>query len=311
MGFLGEMRKLLFGVKSVSKSAGRKVVEKSEDIADDILDRSADFFDDAKEMASDAGESIKESYDAIKEKVTGAGRQGGSSINRTANKVAESAKNMGEKIAESPIVEKAADISEKVGAKVIDVGGDLMEKGKDISEKVGEKVLKAKDKLVERAKEITEDLGHKLDETIKKAEKMEAEEKANPRSEFADTPLDASGSLLDGKDDFFSKAAAYADGHHGVFSEGKIEIKKDGTKTPEVKQIKAAGFEDLDGDGDEIADDAIIIPDDEVEETTQLLEAPELTVENEEIIKEISEEKTNSKDIADIADQGDSDAPKA
>ena len=258
MGFLGEIRKLLFGVKSVSKSAANKVVDKGRDVGEDILDKSADFFDNAKEVAIDTGEDIMDGIGNIKDKVTGAGKSAGSKVGNMASKAADSAKKAGQKIAKNPVVEKAADISEKVGAKVLDVGEDLVEKGKDVSEKVGEQVLKAKDKIVKKAKEITADLGEKLDATIEKAEKMAAEEKANPTPEFAETPLDASGSLLDGKDDFFSKAAAYSEGDHGAFSEGKIEITTP-TPDPVVKEIKAAGFTDLDGDGDEITDDAIVI----------------------------------------------------
>ena len=94
---------------------------------------------------------------------------------------------------------------------------------------------------------ISEDIGEKFDDTMVQAEKMAADEKANPTSEFADTPLDASGSLLDDTDDFFSKAAAYAEGDHHSFSEGKITITPSEDVTDqvaeEVKQIKAAGFE--------------------------------------------------------------------
>lgn len=277
MGFLGEIRKLLFGVKSVSKSAGRKVADKAEDIGEDILDKSADFFDDAKEMASDAGDKIAKGFGNIKDKVSDAGKDTASSAGKVANSIGNKAKEVTQKIAENPVVEKAADISEKVGAKVLDVGEDLVEKGMDISEKVGEKVLDVTDKIMDKAKDIASDIGEKFDDTMEKAEKMAAEEKANPKQEFADTPLDASGSLLDGSDDFFSKAAAYADGDHGAFSEGKITISEDITPTEKSTGGKAAGFDDLDGDGDEIADDAIII-EEVTEEVTEALPAGKVDV---------------------------------
>lgn len=261
MGFLGEIRKLLFGVKSVSKSAGRKAVEKGKDIGEDFMEKSSDFFDDVKETASDIGENISGRISKMKDKTDAPTASEQSKFGEMTEKASDSAKAFGKKIAESPAVEKAAEISEKVGEKVLDAGEKMMDKGMDISEKVGEKVLQAKDKIVERAKEITADLSDKLDRTIEKAQKEAEAEKAKPKSEFAEDTLDASGSLLEGQDDFFSKASRFADGDHHSFSEGKIEITHPGNETP--KAIKAAGFEDLDGDGDEIADDAIIISEEE------------------------------------------------
>ena len=104
-----------------------------------------------------------------------------------------------------------------------------------------------------------------MDNLIEKAEvenaKMAAEDAANP-TDFSKKVgyEDTKGSLLEGKDDFFSKAEAFADGRYG-------EV----TKVPRVTPIEDAqvesdgpveitkpGFEDLDGDGNAIVDDAII-----------------------------------------------------
>ena len=80
------------------------------------------------------------------------------------------------------------------------------------------------------------------------------------KKEFADEDLNTGqSSLLDGKDDFFSKANQYADGDYGAFDDGKPKIvKNEDVVEPLQKPGKAAGFEDLDGDGDEIIDDAIM-----------------------------------------------------
>jgi hypothetical protein len=135
-----------------------------------------------------------------------------------------------------------------------------MDKAKTTSEKVGEKVLAAKDDLVKKAKEITDDLGDKLDKTIEKAEKWQAEEDAKPKEEFAKEDLKVSEkSLLDGKDDFFSKASEYADGDYDAFDDGSPKIvNTEDLVEPLKKTGNAAGFDDLDGDGNEIIDDAII-----------------------------------------------------
>ena len=139
-------------------------------------------------------------------------------------------------------------------------GGVLLDKSKDLSEEVGGKVLDVKEKLVERASEVKDQMSEKLEETMDKADAWAAEEKANPKPEFAEDTIDASGSLLEGKDDFFSKADKYASGDYGAFSKGKVSLQEG--ETIEKKAFDslppATGFDDLDGDGNEIIDDAII-----------------------------------------------------
>ncbi len=283
MGFLSEMRKLLFVKKSVAKSAAEKGTEYARektgefmdaasetvddvtnavakktaglrnavlDKADDLMDDTGDILGNIKEKAGDMLEDTGEVLGNVKKKA-------GTFLDDAADKIEE----VKDKIVESETIKKAADFTEDVGEKVLDTGEKLVDSAKDISESVGEKVLDVKDKMVEKAKDITDKLGDKLDDTIEKAEAMAAEEKLKPKKEFVDDTLDAGGSLLAGEDDFFSKAAKYADGEHDAFSEGKITISKEADSS--VSEIsdgaKAAGFKDLDGDGDEIIDDATIV----------------------------------------------------
>ncbi|HLO56483.1 MAG TPA: hypothetical protein VK169_19460 [Saprospiraceae bacterium] len=164
------------------------------------------------------------------------------------------------KIGENEMVQKAGHLAEEVGAKVMEKGEVVLEKAGEISEKVGAKVLDASDKawdkigdakdvFAEKAREVADAIGKKFDETVEKAEAFMAEEDAKPKKEFADETLTTGGSLLDTKDDFFSKASQYADGDYDAFSEGKITV----SKTPQ------RGQDDHDGDGDPQIDDAIII----------------------------------------------------
>lgn len=113
---------------------------------------------------------------------------------------------------------------------------------------------------MEKAKEATDKLGEKLDETYEKAKAFEAEEALKPKGEFAEDTLTAGGSLLEGTDDFFSKADKFADGDYGAFSEGKTTISKpDNIDITPKDPVVAAGFIDADGDGNEIIDDAVIV----------------------------------------------------
>ena len=255
MGFLGEIRKLLFGVKSVTKSGAEKVADKSVEIGGEILDKGADTYQKGKEIAGDVMGKAADKFDDVKDTV--------------GDKLADlkdRAKNILDDAGSSETAQKAGDFTEKVGKKVMEVGGDAAEKAADLSEKVGDKVIKAKDAIMGKAEEIGDKLSDKYDETYEKAKAMEAEEALNPKGEFADTKLDAGGSLLEGSDDFFAKAERFAEGEYHDKDKvviGDAEITKpEGAKEKEM--AKLAGFEDADGDGNDLVDDAIIVEDDQL-----------------------------------------------
>lgn len=243
MGFLSEIKKLLFVKKSIAKSAADKTADFAKDKGGEILDKSSEIVSDVSGTITDKATGLR---DAIFEKgsdIVEKGKDGLESITET--------------LGENDMVQKAGDFTESVGGKVMEKGGELTEKFGEVSESVGEKVLDAKDKLVEKAKEVTDKLGDKLDETMEKAEAFHAEEAKKHQGEFAKDDLNADGSLLEGTDSFFEKADKYADGDHGAFSEGKISINENIEKVAKAPAI-AAGFKDLDGDGNELIDDAIL-----------------------------------------------------
>lgn len=286
MGFLSEIKKLLFVKKAVAKSGAEKVGDFAVDKGKDIADKSIDVLKDTGEVIVDKTSGLRDAvldksgdaFESIKDTAGDTMSTLGDTVKSAGDKILDKAKDTFDTVADADITKKAASVAESVGDKVLDTGEAFMEKAKgvmgevidsdavkgakDVAENVGEKVLDVKDDLVERAKEKVGDLKETLDETIDKAEAMAEHDKLNPPKEFADNPLDASGSLLDDTDDFFSKADKYADGDYGAFSEGKTTIIKDtGSPDPDRPAVKAAGFEDLDGDGDEIIDDALILED--------------------------------------------------
>ncbi len=279
MGILKDLKNIFFGASSVTKHAAEKA-------SDFIKEEGGEMLDKAKDMATNVGETVLDKADALKDTVMEKGGEmlnqsgdmvegagggilgkanelkdsvtdiGGNILDKTSDKISE----IGQTLSESESVNKLKDFTEDVGGKVMETGGELLDKGKDLSENVGEKVLEAKDKLMERAHEAKEQLGEKLNETMDKADAWAEAEKAKPKKEFADDTLDASGSLLEGTDDFFSKADKFASGEYGAFSEGKITISDaESIDKPKFEDQKpATGFTDLDGDGNEIIDDAII-----------------------------------------------------
>lgn len=263
MGIINELKKLFFGASSVAKHASEKtgdfVIKESKEFASSAKEKMSDVSDNLAEKTSGLKESIRENSEELLEKAKS--KIDELSETPVVKKAAEISENIGDKILDTgeKLVDKAADISENVGEKVLHSKDELLDKGKKLSEEVGEKVLEVKDELVDKAKETAGKMSEKLNETMDKAEAWAEAEKAKPKKDFADDDIDASGSLLDDSDDFFSNAAKYADGDYGAFSEGKITIDTKKAENQVKKEVeKATNFIDLDGDGNEIIDDAII-----------------------------------------------------
>ncbi len=291
MGIVNDLKKIFFGASSVTKSAaesagdfikeeGTEIFEKGKDVAsaagktvldktsglkDAVVGSSGGLLEDAKNTLSDTVESISDSpiLQGAKEKLTEIGE--GLAENPLVQSAQETAENLGSKVLEKggEVGEKFTNVAENLGSKIIDGGGEASKKGLDMAEGVGEKLLEAKDRVSERASEIGDQISSKLDETMEKAQAWEAEQaKLPPKGEFAEKDLTAGGSLLDGTDDFFSKADKFADGEYDTFSEGKIEVSSENIDN--IKAIEPspmAGFEDLDGDGNPLIDDIEIIDD--------------------------------------------------
>ena len=269
MGIINDLKNVFFGASSVTKSASEKAGDFVKEEGEFLLDKTKDFAENAGEAILEKTSGLKDSIldnssdllEKTKQKMDDltldfSESEIGSKINTTTHDIGEKVLTTGDKL-----MNKAGEISENVGEVVIDKGGVLLEKSKDISENVGSKVLDAKDKMLERAGEVKDQLSEKLEDTMDKADAWVEHEKANPKPQFAEDTLDASGSLLEGKDDFFSKADKFAGGDYGAFSEGNISVDSPESLAP-AKEFEAlppaTGFDDLDGDGNEIIDDAII-----------------------------------------------------
>jgi vacuolar-type H+-ATPase subunit H len=149
------------------------------------------------------------------------------------------------------------DTAEKVGGTILEKSGEAIEKAKNFGSKLFDKAEDMVHKAQEEAEKDT------MEETLRQAEEMgkTAEERARDTMNKVE---DATDDLLGKHESFFDKAAKYADGDYQMKGnkkgkEGDITI----GKNPDFKEKpksegKAAGFEDLDGDGDELIDDAII-----------------------------------------------------
>lgn len=130
----------------------------------------------------------------------------------------------------------------------------------------GEKTIAASDQLVDKVwdtankiKKESASLGEQIKSKIDHIDELARKEKAEEKKEQEFRPHSSHGeSLLDDSGDFFEKADQFAKGDYDAAQKGKITIggKIEPTDKPAKGPVK--GFEDLDGDGDEIIDDAII-----------------------------------------------------
>ncbi len=182
--------------------------------------------------------------------------------------------------------------AEKVGAQVIEHSGEALDKVLHVAEKVGEKVLQASEGAGEKIIHTAENIGGKIlekgGETLEHAKDLgqqfwtkasslmqkaqeeaakedmeatlrQAEEIERKTAQQANAATSGSNdSLLNKHESFFERASRFADGDYHAES-AEPTIGKDPDFAPSAKASgTAAGFTDLDGDGNEIIDDAIL-----------------------------------------------------
>ncbi len=327
MGMFDDIKKLLFGVKSVTKSAAEKTVEKGKAAGAKIADETEELWDKTKDVAEDVGEKIVDKTSEAWEKAV-------DSTEEIRGKIKEEAADLVEDVKD--VAEDVKDVAEDVGSKIAEKAGSLYEKAKDMAEQVGEKIQEKSDELLDRdddddvkntdvdssnleidldqetkiddlfddhvvpeqandpgldseqvaaaikkdpssegtsakktlvseAKESIDKLSDKLDRTVEAAQQMaDADEKTY---ESRETPSDALKRDAVADDDFFAKASAFADGDYrkvrDPYAPDTPEIVGRVESDDKIDEGTVPGFEDLDGDGNEIVDDALLLDEEE------------------------------------------------
>lgn len=295
MGIFNDLKKVLFGAKAVTTSAAEKAANAGMEAGGKLMDTTEQYVDQAKQQATNIGtdftKTASDTIDKAKDLTEGVGEKVLEHTNDLWSRAKSAAEEVGGQIVEKSqdIVEQAKSTAEGVGSKILqteetpnasaatptaspnladdiidgafeadtttatnttsDVATDMAEqaqaavaKGKDAIEGILEKAGKMADKLKEKVgdDEYTEEVKVGYD--------------------------NVKGSLTDGHDDFFEKAAKFAEGDYhnqGTMDTklGDVTLKKnpDYSKPEVTGTLK--GFEDLDGDGDELIDDAIVLDD--------------------------------------------------
>ena len=238
----------------------KKASTSLDDLSEKIQSTASDLSDKAEAYTGNLGEKASETFNDLKNNDTF--KKATESLDNISDKIQDRASDFADKAAD-----KVADVSETIGTTIFGENNERLEKLQDITEDIGKKVSEVKDKVVEQAQDLKENIDKKIDQTLEDAKEAEAKEKFEKQKRSTTPPTSHGDSTLDGSDDFFSKAEKYADGDYSVFSEGNITIDKKDIKDAMSDKIsssrppneaKAAGFDDLDGDGNEIVDDAII-----------------------------------------------------
>jgi hypothetical protein len=333
MGFMNDLKKILFGAKSAAgsamekgKEAGEELVEKSGEFIDKTVDKVQEVggkaMDKAKDLTSDIWEEVERTvhgsekkappapekstepepvaeeihFDTLEDDLApddagGAAKEPGA-IKAAADKIGQKIDELSHRLAENESVQKAGEVAEDVGRKVLDtsekVGKKVMEVSEDVGKELFEKGAQAKEvaeelgqELLEKAKHFGKSVFDKANELVEKAQKEAEKESMDDlvskmkqmnedlESKIKDKPAaDIKESLLGKHDSFFDRASRYAEGNYQMEDKegktGDMEIGKD----PEYKgkpqnEGTVPGFEDLDGDGDELIDDAIIDEDED------------------------------------------------
>lgn len=263
MSIFSGIKKLFFASSSVAKSAASKATDTITDAGAELSNKTKDALSEASEQISNktAGlrESVLEKADELWEQSKDLSADVVESVknNEITKSVSDKIQDLKEDLSENELVKKAASMTENLGSEVIEKGGALLSSAGDVAENLGEKALDFKDKFVERAEDLKESVGAKVNEMVAEEKIAEAKDASKIEGGFHKETLNTGESLLKDTDDFFSRASKYADGEYDSFNEGKMDITQ-GPVEPKSPS-KAGGFEDLDGDGNELIDDAEII----------------------------------------------------
>ncbi|HZV69512.1 MAG TPA: hypothetical protein VFG10_08210 [Saprospiraceae bacterium] len=276
MGFLSDIKRLLWVNKAVAESAADKVVEKGREITDDIADKVSDTWHKGKDKAEEISDKIvtktKEGYKDVKEKATdmwdkkddwtqkdtpkepneeSTTFKAGEKLGETVGKVKEAAEETWDKAKEQgkELLDKAVKTSDKLWEKAEDTSEDLWEKAKNVATKATDKFHEGVDSMLEKAKD--------LDKKI-----QEEKDKIDPNGDgWADKPISEKlrehDSTLKGKDDFFERAERFAEGDYSM---GKPVV----TKKNEEEPLSEEGRTPLPPlPKDDIIDDAILDDEDD------------------------------------------------
>lgn len=287
MGILDPIKRLLFGVKGVSKHQAEKAVDYTKEKGEELFDKTVDFVKDAGEKIGKTGSKILDKVDDLWEtKTTGqtpfVQEPEPPAVKPESEFVEPIRKTMsqvGDKVADtiSKVKEEAKDLS----GKVVEATDDFWKKAESFSENIADKAKNRGSELYEKAKDFAQEkskeLNQKIDEFIEKEKAIEAKE---PKGEFAEKPITENKNLTEPlmtkHDDFFEKAKKFLDNQEkkpGTSAPVDVEVKKvnPAASTPPDKPLDPQEQKQL---NDLLSNPPLTKPEDHIEDADIIDEAP-------------------------------------
>jgi ElaB/YqjD/DUF883 family membrane-anchored ribosome-binding protein len=252
MGILDPLKKLLFGVKGVTKHKAEEALDYTKEKGSEFLDKTLDMMKDAGQKVGAAGAKVLDKVDDLWDKkpeppVSNPDSNPSPFANHKAEEFVEPIRQKMDKVSDkiSDTFSKVADSAKDLGNKAVHASDDFWKKAEAYSENVVEKAKTKGSDLFEKAKTVAEEQGkalnQKIDEFIAKEKAIEAKE---PKGDFADTPITENKNLTEPlmkkHEDFFDKAKKFLDDADKKTNPKPVEvsIKKVDPSSPKVPDEK-------------------------------------------------------------------------
>lgn len=266
MSFFSDLKKMFFGAKAVGKSASQKVGKKTAETWEEARERAAEIKDAFEENTHPLFEDPNPEEEG---KIEPDKPSSDDSTGETFRQLKEET------------FEKSAELLHKAGKatdQFLDKAEEVTRKVTDQTDKIWEQADKATDKLIEKTDQFWEQAEKKgetlvedlksmadkgnawLDKMNQQAEAERKKEQEEPRQTGPHTAR-FSDSTEEKMDSFFEKAKKFAEGaksRQASTEQDAIKIVQDERIPPVRTGSPLPGFEDLDGDGNELVDDAIL-----------------------------------------------------
>ncbi len=256
-----------------------KAKDLTEGVGEKVLEHANDLWTRTKETVEDVGgQVIEKSKEVVEQTKSAAESVGGKVMEKTEDifpktePTASATTNVTEPDLAKDIIDSAFDGNPEatpITPPTTEPGPSIADSAADAASKLAGSVAAASEGLAEQAQVAVGKGKDVLDGLLDKAGDMadQLKEKVGEDDYVEEVKMgyeETKGSLMDGHDDFFEKAAKYADGDY--HNQGTVDTQMGDVtikQNPDYEKPEATGtvkgFDDLDGDGDELIDDAIIL----------------------------------------------------
>lgn len=297
MPLFNDLKKLFFGAKSVAKHqadrAGEAAKEAGDELADqgtelveltkraaiDLAAKTPDYVRKGREALSDLGDAVFKADEPPKRSSTQEGQDiieeeldfGKLNLTREPDAPKSGSINFEEDLQESAtppppprepsalkqVTDHTLDSAARAGLKAKDVAGKLSDELLNRAATTGAHLKSKADAFVDHANREAEKI--KLEESIERAKAAAEQAEARARAfDNKEQERKTDKSTLSGTDSFFDRADRFARGDYHNEGGKDMRVQEDPDYRPRQKSNLIAGFDDTDGDGDSLIDDAII-----------------------------------------------------